>query len=279
MAIAAGATPADGRGDVELPDGTTVWLDGGPVRHTDPIDDVAVVHAVAVEHGSLRPPGANRSDADLAPDQLAAVTHRGGGARIIAPAGSGKTRVLTERARHLLTKWNLPPSAVSLVAFNKRAQEEMVERTTDLPGLQVRTLNAIALAIVNGTPPFAPQATRWRTIDEPDVRRIIGDLVSFPRRRNSDPIGPWIEALTVIRLGLVDPDEVEGRYAGDVDGLAETWPSYRKALERRGAVDFDDQIYRASWCCFVTPRLGARRSGHVGSCWSTSSRTSPRRTC
>ncbi len=264
-AIAAGATPGGERGDVELPDGTAVWLDAGPVRHTNPIEGVPVVHAVAVEHRSLRPPGANRSDADLAPDQLAAVTHRGGGARIIAPAGSGKTRVLTERARHLLTHWNLPPSAVSLVAFNKRAQEEMVERTSDLPGLQVRTLNAIALAIVNGTPPFAQQATKWRTIDEPDVRRIIGELVSFPRRRNSDPIGPWIEALTVIRLGLVDPDEVEDRYAGDVDGLAETWPSYRKALERRGAVDFDDQIYRALLVLLRDPvaRRAAQRACRI----------------
>ncbi len=255
----------DGAGDVRLPDGTVAWLDGGPVRHTDPIDDVPVIHAIAVEHGSLRPPGANHSAADLAPDQLAAVTHRGGGARIIAPAGSGKTRVLTERARHLLTNWNLPPGAVSLVAFNKRAQEEMVERTSDLPGLQVRTLNAIALAIVNGTPPFAPQATKWRTIDEPDVRRIIGDLVSFPRRRNSDPIGPWIEALTVIRLGLVDPGEVEGRYAGDVDGLAETWPSYRTALERRGAVDFDDQIYRALLVLLRDPasRRAAQRACRI----------------
>ncbi len=245
-AIHAGASAADGAsGDVVLADGTAVWIDAGPIRHTDPIDGVPVIHAVAIEHGSLRPPGANVSAADLAPDQLAAVTHRGGGARIIAPAGSGKTRVLTERARHLLRHWNLPPSAVSLVAFNKRAQEEMRERTTDLPGLQVRTLNAIALAIVNGTPPFAAQPKSWRTIDEPDVRRIIGDLVSFPRRRNSDPIAPWIEALTVIRLGLVDPAEVEGRYDGDVDGLAEMWPTYRAALERRSSVDFDDQIYRA----------------------------------
>ncbi len=246
-AVAAGARAVDpdAIGDITLPDGTTVWLDGGPVRHVDPIDGVPVIHLVAVEHRSMAVPSANVSAADLAPDQLAAVTHVGGGARIIAPAGSGKTRVLTERARHLLTTWNLPPSAVSLVAFNKRAQEEMVERTRDLPGLQVRTLNAIALAIVNGSPPFAPQAQSWRTIDEPDVRRIIGDLVDFPRRRNSDPIGPWIEALTVIRLGLVDPDEAESRYDGDVDGLAAAWPAYRKMLERRGAVDFDDQIYRA----------------------------------
>ncbi len=249
-AVRLGARPADDGaggsvGDIVLPNGEPAWLDGGPVRHTDPIDGVPVVHAMAIEHGSLRPPGPNVSRADLAPDQLAAVTHPGGPARIIAPAGSGKTRVLTERARLLLDTWNLPSTAVSLVAFNKRAQEEMTERTADLPRLQVRTLNAIALAIVNGSPPFAPQKRNWRTIDEIDVRRIIGDLVTFPRRRNSDPVAPWIEALSLIRLGLLSPEEVEGRYDGEVDGLPGVWPRYREALDRMGAVDFDDQIYRA----------------------------------
>ncbi len=270
VALGAGATElpptsGQGAGDVILADGTAVWLDGGPVRFVAPIDGVAVVHIVAVEHGGRRVPAGNASTAELAPDQLAAVTHPGGAARIIAPAGSGKTRVLTERARHLLTQWNLPPSSVSLVAFNKRAQEEMRERTTDLPGLQVRTLNAIALAIVNGTAPFAPQPRSWRTIDEPEVRRIIGDLVSFPRQRNSDPVAPWIEALSLIRLGLVSPERAEQQYDGDVDGVPSVWPQFRERLARQGAVDFDDQIYRALLVLLTQPeaRRGAQRACRV----------------
>lgn len=263
-AIAAGASAAEPgtSADIVTLDGVAVWLDAGPVRHTDPIDGVAVLHAVAVEHRSFLTPNPNVSDADLAPDQLAAVTHATGAARIIAPAGSGKTRVLTERARHLLRVWNLPPTAVSLVAFNKRAQEEMLERTPDLPGLQVRTLNAIALAIVNGSAPFAPQPVRWNTINEVDVRRIIGDIVSFPRRRNSDPVAPWIEALSLIRLGLVSPSDAEARYDGDVDGLAAAWPAYRDALERKRAVDFDDQIHRALLVLLSQPdaRCAAQRA-------------------
>jgi DNA helicase-2/ATP-dependent DNA helicase PcrA len=246
-----------GVGDVVLPSGETVWIDGGPFRRTDPIDGVPVVPAVSIEHGGGIPPGAGQPDVELAADQLAAVTHEGGAARIIAPAGSGKTRVLTERARHLLREWNVPPGAVTLLAFNKRAQLEMTERTPDLPGLQIRTLNSLALAIVNGSRPFAPQPRRWTTIDEPDVRRIIGDLVSFPRRRNSDPVAPWIEALSLIRLGLVDPDEAEQRYDGDVEGLAAFWPSYRELLDRRGVVDFDDQIHRALLVLLADP--AARR--------------------
>jgi len=264
-AVALGATaidPDDGAGDVRLPDGAAVWLDGGPIRRRDAIDGVPVLHAVSIEHGSLRVPLDREPAGELAPDQRAAVVHIGAAARIIAPAGSGKTRVLTERARHLLDGWRVPPGALSLVAFNKRAQIEMQERTADLRGLRVRTLNAIALAIVNGNAPFRPQARAWRTIDEVDVRRIIGRLVQFPRRRNTDPVAAWIEALSVIRLGLRKPDDVEAMYEGDVDGLAETWPKYRAHLERDGLVDFDEQVYRAIQILLTDPeaRLAAQRA-------------------
>jgi DNA helicase-2/ATP-dependent DNA helicase PcrA len=265
-AVALGARPTDdGRGDVVLPDGRRAWLDGGPVRHTAPVDGVPVVHRVAVEHGSLEPFGTNDTAAELAPDQLAAVVHDGGAARIIAPAGSGKTRVLTERARHLLRHWQLPASAVSLVAFNKRAQEEMRARTGDLPGLQVRTLNAIALAILNGSAPFAPQPRRFETVDEGEVRRIIGRLVKFPRKRNADPVATWIEALSLARLGLKDPATVERLYDGDVEGFEQVFPRYRRELDRAGRVDFDEQVQRAIELLLTdaTARAAAQRACRV----------------
>ncbi|MEN9507159.1 MAG: hypothetical protein RI958_3085 [Actinomycetota bacterium] len=266
QALASGATVApDGVGDIVSASGERLWLDGGPIRFTEPIDGVAVVHRVAVERGSLEPFRTNSTTAELAADQTAAVTHQTGTARIIAPAGSGKTRVLTERARHLLRHWALPPSAVSLVAFNKRAQEEMRERTADLRGLQVRTLNAIALAIVNGTPPFAPTRRSFQTIDEGDVRRIIGRLVSFPRKRNSDPVATWIEALSLARLGLKDPQIVERLYDGDVDGFPDVLARYRRELERAGQVDFDEQVQRAIEILLTDPdaRRAAQRSCRV----------------
>ena len=136
-------------------------------------------------------------------------------------------------------------SRVCLVAFNKRAQEEMSARVADLAGLQVRTLNAIALAVVNGSKPFAARSTTMTTITEPDVRRLIGKLVEFPRKRNSDPVALWIEALGLARLGLRDPREVEALYDGDVDGFAAVLPRYRQELSRAGVVDYDEQIVRA----------------------------------
>ncbi|HET7651631.1 MAG TPA: ATP-dependent DNA helicase UvrD2 [Acidimicrobiales bacterium] len=239
-------------------DAAPVWpwddvVDGGPLEFR-----AGVVPRVSALAGSLVPFASNECDADLAPDQLAAVTHPGGAARIIAPAGSGKTRVLTERARHLLRRWNIPGRAVTLVAFNKRAADEMVERTTDLPELNVRTLNSLGLSLVN-------RSRRVTTIEERDVRSILDSLVDLPRRANTDPAAAWIEALSAVRLGLVDPAVVEGEFGGDVDGLPDVLERYRRVLFERGLVDFDEQIYRAIKILLTDPsaRRAARASCRV----------------
>lgn len=257
-AIELGATAENSAADVRLPDGMDAWIDGGPIDLSlarslaEP-----VLTTVTIEGRSLEPITGTDPTADLAPDQLLAVAHKGGPARIIAPAGSGKTRVLTERARHLLAGQNIPPSVVTLVAFNKRAQLEMEERTLDLAGLRVRTLNALALAIVNGTDRFVRSATvtsRQQTIGEREVRDLLRRMVEVPRRANTDPLASWIEALGAARLGLRDPTQVEEDFGGDVPGFADVLPRYREELARQNLVDYDEQILRAIEVLLNDPR-------------------------
>ncbi|MGH9110536.1 MAG: ATP-dependent DNA helicase UvrD2 [Acidimicrobiales bacterium] len=252
-AVRLGAT-AGGPGDVVLPGGTPALCDGGPLEWRDRVGLAAVVPRLAILAGSLAPFGANDTDAALAPDQLAAVRHSGGAARVIAPAGSGKTRVLTERARHLLRGWRLPAPAVMLVAFNRRAADEMRERTPDLPELQIRTLNALGLSLL-------ARSGRVATIDEREVRSILDTLVDLPHRANTDPAAAWIEALSAVRLGLRAPPEVEAEFDGDVEGLAEVLDRYRGVLAARRVVDFDEQVYRAIEILLTDP--GARRSART----------------
>jgi DNA helicase-2/ATP-dependent DNA helicase PcrA len=244
-AVALGAS-VGARTDVSLPDGRAAWCDGGALRlwaHDDfEGRGEVVVPCEAIDAGSLVAVVVSALDADLASDQIDAVSDPDVRARIIAPAGSGKTRVLTERARHLLRS-SVPTEALTLVAFNKRAQLEIVERTRDLPGLQVQTLNALALAILNGTRGFAPRGSRVDTVDEPRVRDLLDSLVKFTRRANTDPAASWIDALSRVRLGLRSPRAVEEEFGGDVEGLSEVFPRYRAELARRGTVDFDEQIY------------------------------------
>ena len=272
-ALELGARPAAGHepGDVTTSAGDPAWCDGGPLDCFEPadLDGAALIPAVNVAAGRVTALHPCEPVADLAPDQRRAVGHLGGSACIVAPAGSGKTRVLTERARWLVRDLGVAPSAVCLVAYNVRARAEMQARTADLDGLEVRTLNSLALAVCNGTGPFARPAAHGRVevIGERDVRDLLHNLVGerAPRRRRkamTDPLAAWVEALSSSRLGLRDPAEVERDFAPDVDGFADVAPAYAEALEERGAVDFDHQIVRAIDVLLTDPaaRAAARRA-------------------
>ena len=244
----AGAAPASDEpaggvdGDIVVPGSGPAWVDGGPRGPLDhaALGGAALVHAESVELGRLTlVPPITAPVADLAPDQLAAVAHGAGPARIIAPAGSGKTRVLTERLRHLIVDRGIEPEIVLAVAYNKKAQEELEERCASFRP-RVQTLNALGYALLRqarGRPP--------RLLEEREVRRIVEGLVPRgPRRVNTDPLAPYLEALSLIRLGLLDPEEVEDE-RDDVPGVAAAFEPYRRTLAEAGAIDFDEQIYSA----------------------------------
>jgi DNA helicase-2/ATP-dependent DNA helicase PcrA len=242
----AGAVALDpataGAGDGALPGGTPAWVDGGP-RGDDAgglAGGAVVVPAESVDAGHVRPaPAPVAPAADLAPDQLAAVAHGSGPARVIAPAGSGKTRVLTERLRHLVVDRAYEPGSVVAVAYNRKARDEMAARTAGVGG-RILTLNALGYGIV-----AEGLGRRPEVVDEREVRRLLEPHVpTGARRLNTDPLAPYIEALTTVRLGLRAPLAVEDE-RGDVPGLAEAFPRFRAALERRGVVDFDEQVLLA----------------------------------
>jgi DNA helicase-2/ATP-dependent DNA helicase PcrA len=235
-----GATASDDA-DVTLPDGTPAWLDGGPRAGTLEVPPGHVhIHRNAIEHGLLTPDRAATTSAALAPDQLEAVLHEAGPARVIAPAGSGKTRVLTERFRLLISRgW--APQSITAVAYNVRAKDTMRERLGDVPRHalnRVRTLHSLGndiLRTANGNATL---------LDEWDVRRHVEALVEVRPKANTDVYAPYLEALSEVRMGLVDPHAVEMK-RDDVDGLGAMFDAYRDALRRSNAIDHDEQIYGA----------------------------------
>ncbi len=232
----------DGPADVLRADGTPLWVDGGPPDPPDVSDGTSVVHRWTTEAGRLTPSSRRSPEADLAPDQLAAVDHASGPARVIAPAGSGKTRVLTERLR-LVVRRGTHPGVVTALAYNTRAAEELRGRTADVlgpDGPHVRTLNSLALWVCNAFGPSGPV----RVLEEPAVRDLVGELFVVKRQANTDTTAPYLAALSLIRLGLVSPEAAEEAYP-DASGVAEGFDGFRRALAERGQVDFDEQIYRA----------------------------------
>jgi DNA helicase-2/ATP-dependent DNA helicase PcrA len=237
-----------GPADVVLDDGIPVWIDGGPRQ---PLDlEYQVIHHQSIDVGrpttvrSLIPP---RED-DLAPDQLEAVSHLVGPARVVAPAGSGKTRVLTARVRHLLEDRDIEPEILTALAYNRRAAEEMVSRLPEGEALNVRTIHSIGWEILRMAEPHL------RLISEREQRRRLEPITMAPPRPNTDVIGPYIEALDEVRIGLRTPEDVEaGR--DDVPGFVETFRRYRDRLSRAGEADHAEQIYGAIEALLRIPDL------------------------
>ena len=239
---AAGVTEG-GEADLTRADGTPLFVDGGPPDPPETASGPGVVHRWSAEAGHLDPATHRPPDTELAPDQLAAVVHTSGAARVIAPAGSGKTRVLTERLRHLVGDRGVDPGTVSALAYNTRAADELKQRCSRIlgpDGPHIRTLNSTGLWICTE---FGPSG-RPRVLEEAGVRDLLQEQFDIRRQANADTVAPYIGALSAIRLGLNPPAVVEEELP-DAEGIAEGFDRYRQALADLGAVDFDEQIYRA----------------------------------
>jgi DNA helicase II / ATP-dependent DNA helicase PcrA len=244
-----GARPAGpgAAGDVVLADGRPAWCDGGP-RSPLAVDGT-IVHRDSIDAGRLTVARHRPPSSALASDQLAAVAHPGGPARVLAPAGSGKTRVLTERVRHLVDDRGHEPDLVTAVAYNVKAADELRERTDGFRPV-IRTLNSLGLWICQ-------MAGRVEVLEERGARDLVSSLVNVRRRVNTDPVAPYLEALSAIRLGLIDPEQAESRFP-DAAGVAAMFEEYRGRLAARRAVDFDEQVYRAVELCLAEPDIRAR---------------------
>lgn len=91
-------------------------------------------------------------DLALDDDQAGAVAAVSGDVQVVARAGSGKTRALVTRAIFLQKHCGVQPRQMLLLAFNKKAAEEMRERlkkvlVDDVP--HVMTFHALAYALVH----------------------------------------------------------------------------------------------------------------------------------
>ncbi len=181
--------------------------------------------------------------ARLAPDQRAAATAPPGPVLVVAPAGSGKTTTLVARVCWLVDG-GADPAGITLLAFNRRAAEELVERldaalaplaasASGAGGVRVRTFHALGREVL------AEAGVDVAALADRDavVRALWPDMPAADRGR-LDLAFSRLKLDLRVAVNDVAADEAAGP-------VARAWLAYERALRDDGALDFDDLVLRA----------------------------------
>ncbi|WP_262283133.1 DNA helicase PcrA [Micromonospora sp. MA102] len=181
--------------------------------------------------------------------QRDAVTHAGSPLLIVAGAGSGKTRVLTNRIAYLLAARDVHPGEIIAITFTNKAAGEMKERVAALVGPRARlmwvsTFHSACVRILRAEHEHAGLKSTFSIYDADDSRRLMQlvarELDLDPKRHPARGLAAQVSNL---KNELVDPEEFAGRAKGPNErALAEAYTLYQRRLREAHALDFDDLI-------------------------------------
>jgi len=186
----------------------------------------------------------------LNPDQYDAVVHQGGPLLVVAGAGSGKTRVLTQRIAWLI-EGGVHPVRVLAITFTNKAAGEMRDRVEALVGpvarqMWVSTFHAACVRILRAHADLLGFPKTFSIYDQSDAQRLVSyvirdlglDVKRFPARGVQARISLW-------KNELLTPGKAKDRATGMLESKhADVYIEYQLRLERAGAMDFDDLLMR-----------------------------------
>jgi DNA helicase-2/ATP-dependent DNA helicase PcrA len=181
--------------------------------------------------------------------QREAVVHAGAPLLIVAGAGSGKTRVLTNRIAYLLGARDVHPGQIIAITFTNKAAGEMKERVAALVGgrarlMWVSTFHSACVRILRAEHEHAGLKSSFSIYDADDSRRLMQmvarELDLDPKRYPARGLAAQVSNL---KNELIDPEEFAGRAKGPNErALAEAYTLYQRRLREAHALDFDDLI-------------------------------------
>ena len=187
----------------------------------------------------------------LNPSQRDAVVHSGSPLLIVAGAGSGKTRVLTNRIAYLLAECGVAPYEVMAITFTNKAAGEMRERVATLVGPRARsmwvtTFHSACVRILRQEASIAGFSSSFSIYDQADSVRLVTligrDLNLDPKRYPPRQIAALISNAKNELIGPADYTNQAKTHIEEV--VAECYGLYQKRLRDANAFDFDDLILK-----------------------------------
>lgn len=194
--------------------------------------------------------------AGLNTQQREAVAHVEGPLLLLAGAGSGKTRVITQRIAHLIETHRIPGPAVLAVTFTNKAAEEMRLRvnsllsdTTASKTPMVSTFHSFCVRLLRrdggSLSEIREGFTRRFTIyDDDDQVALLKSI--YKQLGLDEKFMQYRAALSRVSHGKSNNETPQDWYKAATDPklmrLAKIYELYEERLRQANALDFDDLL-------------------------------------
>ena len=198
----------------------------------------------------------------LNPEQASAVNHIHTPLLVLAGAGSGKTRVITEKIKYLIEEQFYDPRAVYAVTFTNKAAKEMADRLAGTLGkekgrkVKVSTFHTLGLSILKKHGKLLGLRKGFSIYDQKDTFQLMESLIEADNdtiRLALDRISTWKNDMrSLLSLQNEAVDEYE-------QSFVELYERYQAQMLSYNAIDFDDLI--------LLPMQLLRENAEVRSYW------------
>ncbi len=183
----------------------------------------------------------------LNPAQREAVLYLEGPLLVLAGAGSGKTRVITQKIVHLVERCGYAPKNIAAITFTNKAANEMRERVGALlqgknaKGLLVSTFHSLGMSILRSEARLLGYKPKFSIFDSSDSWKIFSELTNSGDKQEiralQTQVSNWKQALLSPEQALLVSTDDETRARAGI------YLRYQETLRAYQAVDFDDLIY------------------------------------
>ncbi|MGR5288657.1 DNA helicase Rep [Vibrio maritimus] len=185
----------------------------------------------------------------LNPQQDMAVKYVSGPCLVLAGAGSGKTRVITNKIAYLVQNCGYKARNIAAVTFTNKAAREMKERVgqtlgkNESKGLMVSTFHTMGLNIIRREYKALGLKAGFSLFDDQDQMALLKELTEKQLDGDKDLLRSLLSSISNWKNDLLTPEQVKGSARSEQEQLfAYCFEMYQIQMKAYNALDFDDLI-------------------------------------
>ena len=185
--------------------------------------------------------------------QRKAVLKTEGPVLILAGAGSGKTRVITNRIAYLIEECGVNPWNIMAITFTNKAAGEMRERVDDMVGfgsesIWVSTFHSTCVKILRRYIDRIGYDNSFTIYDTDDQKSVMKDICKRLQIDTKNLKEKTILAyISSAKNEMVSPERYMKINQSDyhMTKVAQAYKEYQETLKKNNALDFDDLLVLA----------------------------------